>query len=35
MAGQPKRRDRVLSDAELAAVWNACGNDTYGKIVKL
>ena len=35
MAGQPKRRDRVLPDAELAAVWNACGNDTYGKIVKL
>jgi integrase len=35
MAGQPKRRDRVLSDAELAAVWNACGNDTYSKIVKL
>jgi len=29
------KRDRVLSDAELAAVWNACGNDTYGKIVKL
>jgi integrase len=28
-------RDRVLSDAELAAVWNACGNDTYSKIVKL
>jgi len=29
------KRDRVLSDAELAAVWNACGNDTYGKIVKI
>ena len=28
-------RDRVLSAAELAAVWNNCGNDTYGNIVKL
>jgi integrase len=28
-------RDRVLSDAELAAVWNASGDDDYGRIVKL
>jgi integrase len=25
----------VLSDAELAAIWNACRNDAYGRIVKL
>ena len=28
-------RDRVLSDDELARIWNACGDDEYGKIVKL
>jgi integrase len=28
-------RDRVLSDRELAAVWNACQDDDYGRIVKL
>jgi integrase len=28
-------RDRVLSDAELVAVWNACRDDDYGRIVKL
>src|SRR5262249_39876898 len=35
---QPKNskpRERTLSDAELAAIWNACGEDGYGKIVKL
>jgi pimeloyl-ACP methyl ester carboxylesterase len=26
-------RDRVLSDDELRAVWNACGDDHYGRIV--
>jgi hypothetical protein len=26
---------RVLSSDELRAVWNACGGDDYGKIVKL
>jgi integrase len=36
----PKARDRVLSDAELAAIWNAAGDDDsvpagYGKIVRL
>jgi integrase len=28
-------RDRVLSDAELAAVWRACGDDTYGRCIRL
>jgi integrase len=28
-------RDRVLSDDELVAIWNACGNDHYGKIIRL
>jgi integrase len=25
----------VLADEELAAIWNACGNDDYGRIVRL
>jgi integrase len=28
-------RERVLSDSELAAIWNACGDDDYGRIVRL
>jgi integrase len=32
---EPKPRDRVLSDGELAAIWKACGDDDFGKIVKL
>jgi len=32
---QPKSRDRVLSDAELVEIWQACGNDDYGRIVRL
>jgi integrase len=35
---QPKDsegRERVLSDAELAAVWRASGDDEYGRIMKL
>src|SRR5262245_12025839 len=28
-------RERVLSDHELVAIWNACGNDDYGRIVRL
>jgi hypothetical protein len=28
-------RDRVLADAELAAIWAALGDDPYGDIVKL
>jgi integrase len=32
--GMPTR-DRVLNDSELRAVWNACENDDFGRIVKL
>jgi integrase len=28
-------RDRVLTDDELRAVWRACGDDDYGRIVRL
>ena len=28
-------RERVLIEAELRAVWHACGDDDYGRIVKL
>jgi integrase len=28
-------RDRVLSDDELTAIWNAAGADDYGRIVRL
>lgn len=28
-------RTRVLSDAELVAIWRACGDDDYGRIVRL
>jgi integrase len=28
-------RERVLSDQELAAIWNACGDDNHGRIVRL
>jgi integrase len=28
-------RERVLSDAELAAIWRACGNDDHGRCIKL
>jgi integrase len=32
----PKSRDRVLTDAELAVIWNQLGDDDdYGKVVKL
>jgi integrase len=30
-----KPRDRVLGDRELAAVWRVCGDDGFGRIVKL
>jgi integrase len=32
---QPRSRDRVLSDAELSAIWHACGDDDYGRIIRL
>jgi integrase len=28
-------RDRVLSDTELVAIWTACKDDDYGRIVRL
>ena len=28
-------RDRVLSDAEIVAIWNAAGDDVFGKILQL
>jgi integrase len=28
-------RDRVLTDGELVAIWKACGDDDFGKIIKL
>ena len=28
-------RERTLSDHELVAVWNACTDDDFGRIVKL
>jgi integrase len=30
-----KSRDRVLTDAELIAIWKACKDDDYGAIVRL
>jgi integrase len=30
-----KSRERVLTDAEIRAVWHACRNDDHGNIVKL
>jgi integrase len=32
---EPKSRSRVLTDAELARVWQACGDNEYGRIVRL
>jgi integrase len=29
------RRERVLDDAELAELWRACGDNDYGRIVRL
>src|SRR5262245_50039897 len=30
-----KSRERVLAASEIAAIWRACGDDPFGKIVKL
>jgi len=30
-----KPSDRVLDDNEIAALWRACGDDDYGKIIRL
>jgi integrase len=32
---EPRSRNRVLTDAELAKAWTACRDDDYGRIVKL
>jgi integrase len=32
---QPRSRERVLTDPELRAIWQACGDDDYGRIVRL
>ena len=32
---QPKSRDRVLSYPELGEIWQACGDDDYGRILRL
>jgi integrase len=34
-ATEEKARDRVLSDAELGAIWQACGDDAFGRITKV
>lgn len=31
----PTKRDRVLTNAELAAVWHQCRDDDFGRIVRL
>ena len=35
LGGVDNSRDRVLTDAELVKVWNACVDDDFGKIVRL
>jgi integrase len=32
---EPGPRERELTDEELAAVWNACGDDDFGRIIRL
>ncbi|MGY4227599.1 integrase [Bradyrhizobium sp. USDA 4503] len=34
-SAEPRSRDRVLSDTELREVWLACGDDDYGRIVRV
>src|SRR5215217_7351514 len=34
-AADERSRDRVLNDDELAAIWSACQDDDYGRIVRL
>ena len=31
----PEPRDHILTDAELVKVWRACGDDDFGRIVRL
>jgi integrase len=35
MPGRSEPRSRVLSDEELVAIWGACGDDDYGRIIRL
>jgi integrase len=35
LRGVDNSRDRVLTDAELVKVWNACADDDFGRIVRL
>jgi integrase len=32
---EPKSRERVLADSELAEIWHACRDDDHGRIIKL
>lgn len=32
---ESKPRERILSDNELAAIWRACADDDYGRIIRL
>jgi integrase len=32
---RPQERDRVLADPEVVAIWRACGDDDYGRIIRL
>ena len=32
---EPKSRERVLADSELAEIWRACRDDDHGRIIKL
>jgi integrase len=32
---ESKPRERVLNDLELVAIWNACADDDFGKIIRL
>jgi integrase len=31
----PVSRERVLTDSEVVAIWKACGDDDYGRIIRL
>jgi integrase len=32
---ESKPRERTLSDDELTAIWRACGDDDYGRVIRL
>jgi integrase len=34
-ATEEKPRDRTLTDVELAQIWRACGDDPFGRVVRL